>query len=100
MDILSSREAEKTGTVSRSFVVYPATNDGSPSVASLANVLPQRLLENISVDTDTPSEVQFAGREEIEGGVDSSMRVAYGAARRHSKVSGPEAHPVNWTKWS
>jgi hypothetical protein len=26
-------------------------------------------------------------------------RAAHGAARRHSKVSGAEVHPVNYTEW-
>ena len=30
----------------------------------------------------------------------ASLRVEYGAARRHSKVSGAEVHPVYCTKWS
>jgi len=30
----------------------------------------------------------------------ASMRVAYGALRRHSRVFEAEVHPVNWTRWS
>jgi len=30
----------------------------------------------------------------------ASLRVVYGTARRHSRVSAVEVHPVNWTRRS
>jgi len=60
------------GTDSRSFIVYLTTNDGDLSIASLTNIPPQRHLHKVSVDTNTPSEVQSVAREESRSGVDSA----------------------------
>lgn len=44
----------KWETDSRCFVVDLTTKDGDPSIASFMNILPQRLLDEVSVDADTP----------------------------------------------
>ena len=60
------------------------TNDGDPSITSLTNVFHQRLLDEVSVDAETPSQIQSVGREEGRGSVDGILE---GGARNSTKTS-------------
>ena len=65
---------------SRSFVIDQITNHGNPSVTSLTDVLPQGLLDEVSVDADAPGDIHPVGGVEyrsrvysvLEGGIWSS----------------------------
>ena len=57
----------------RSFVINLTTKCGNPGVASLANILPQGLLDEVSVDADTPSKIQSVRRDDCRSRVDSAL---------------------------
>jgi len=66
----SSRELRKAGRNLRSFVIDNIANYGNPGVTPLTNVLPQGLLDEVSVNADAPSKIQSIGGEEYGGGFD------------------------------
>ena len=64
----------------RSFVVDLTTKNGDPSIIALTDVLFQRLLNKVSVDADTPGQIQPVGREECRSSVDSVFEGGVGSS--------------------
>ena len=54
----------------RSFIVDLTTEDRDPKIAPFADVLPQRLLDKVSIDGYAPSQVHSAERGDRRSGVD------------------------------
>ena len=54
----------------RSFIINLTAKDWDSGIAPFTNVLPQRLLDKISIDGDAPSHVYSAERGDRRSGVD------------------------------
>ena len=60
---------------SRSFIIDLSTQNGDPSIASLINILVQRLLDEFPVYADRKRDVQPIGIEDGRGSVDGIREV-------------------------